>query len=159
VFCPRWLFLYPGAALFLAGLAAMAALLPGPLRVGGVTFDVHTLLYAAGAMVMGFQAVQFWAFARIYGGQEGVVPEARRLNALLSGFGLEAALLVAAGLVLLGLALGLWSLAIWRAEGFGPLTGLAAMRLTIASVTAMLLGLQLAFGAFFVTVLGMMRAG
>jgi hypothetical protein len=33
------------------------------------------------------------------------------------------------------------------------------MRVAIGSVTAMLLGLQLAFGAFFVAVLGMMRAG
>ena len=42
---------------------------------------------------------------------------------------------------------------------FGPLEGMGAMRLAIASVTAMLLGLQLAFGAFFLALLGMMRAG
>lgn len=158
VFCPRWLFLYPGAALFLAGGLAMAALLPGPLRLGGVTFDVHTLLYASGAMVMGFQAVQFWVFARIYGAQEGVVPEARRLSALLSRFGLEPALIVAGGLVLLGLGLGVAAVAIWGGARFGPLPGMGAMRVAIASVTAMLLGLQLAFGAFFVALLGMMRA-
>jgi hypothetical protein len=158
VFCPRWLFLYPGAALFLAGGLAMAALLPGPMRLGGVTFDVHTLIYASGAMVMGFQAVQFWVFARIYGAQEGVVPEAPRLTALLSRFGLEPALLVAAALVLGGLGLGVTAVAIWGGERFGPLPGMGAMRVAIASVTAMLLGLQLAFGAFFVMLLGMMRA-
>jgi hypothetical protein len=158
VFCPRWLFLIPGAALFLAGLLAMAALLPGPVSVAGVTFDVHTLLYAAGATVMGFQAVQFWVFARIYGAQQGVVPEARRLTAVLSRFGLEPALIVAGGLVVLGLGLGVASIAIWGGERFGALVGTGAMRLSIASVTAMLLGLQLAFGAFFVALLGMMRA-
>jgi hypothetical protein len=47
----------------------------------------------------------------------------------------------------------------WGAGGFGPLAGAGAIRLVIASLTAMLLGLQLAFGAFFVAVLGMMRAG
>ena len=158
VFCPRWLFLYPGAVLFLAGALGMALLLPGPLRLGGVTFDVHTLLYASGAMVMGFQAVQFWVFARIYGGQEGVVPEARRLTALLSRFGLEPALVTAGLLVVLGLGLGVAAVAIWGAGRFGPLPGMGAMRVAIASVTAMLLGLQLAFGAFFVALLGMMRA-
>lgn len=157
-FCPRWLFLYPGAALFLLGAAGMALLLPGPLRVGGVTFDVHTLLYASGAMVMGFQAMQFWVFARIYGAQEGVVPEAPRLAAWLSRFGLEPALMVAGLLVLLGLGLGVAAVAIWGAERFGPLEGMGAMRVAIASVTAMLLGMQLAFGAFFVALLGMMRA-
>ena len=159
VFCPRWLFLYPGAALFALGLATMMALLPGPRTLGGVVFDVHTLLYAAGATVMGFQAVQFWVFARIYGGLEGVVPEAQRLTAALARFGLEPALILAGVLVLAGLGLGFGALARWGAEGFGPLGGFGAMRLVIASVTAMLLGLQLAFGAFFVAVLGMMRAG
>ena len=159
VFCPRWLFLYPGAALFALGLAAMLALLSGPVRISGVTFDVHTLLYAAGATVMGFQALQFWVFARIYGGLEGVVPEARRLTAALARFGLEPALILAALLVAAGLGLGFTALARWGAEGFGALGGFGAMRLVIASVTSMLLGLQLAFGAFFVAVLGMMRAG
>ncbi|WP_211860183.1 glycosyltransferase family 2 protein [Neoroseomonas soli] len=159
VFCPRWLFLYPGAALFLAGLVAMAALLPGPLPLGGVTFDVHTLLYASGAMVMGFQAVQFWVFARIYGGQQGVVPEEKRLVAVLARFGLEPALIVAGLLVLLGLGLGVAAVVIWGGEDFGQLTGMGAMRVAIASVTAMVLGLQLAFGAFFLALLGMMRAG
>jgi glycosyltransferase involved in cell wall biosynthesis len=158
VFCPRWLFLYPGAGLFLAGLVAMALLLPGPVRLGGLTFDVHTLLYASGAMIMGFQAVQFWAFARIYGAQEGVVPEERRLTAVLARFGLEPALVVAGLLVVLGLGLGVAAVAIWGAERFGPLPGTGAMRVAIASVTAMVLGLQLAFGAFFVALLGMMRA-
>lgn len=159
VFCPRWLFLYPGAALFLAGLAAMALLLPGPVSLGRVTLDVHTLLYASGAMVMGFQAVQFWVFARIYGAQQGVVPEARRLTSALSRFGLEPALILAGVLVLGGLGLGVGAVAMWGAEHFGPLTGMAAMRVAIASVTAMVLGLQLAFGAFFVALLGMMQAG
>ncbi|MBW6397364.1 glycosyltransferase family 2 protein [Roseomonas sp. HJA6] len=159
VFCPRWLFLYPGGALFLAGLVATALLLPGPLHVGSVTFDVHTLLYGAGAVIMGFQAVQFWAFAQLYGAQQGVVPEEKRLTALLARFGLEPALIVAGLLVLAGLGLGVAAVALWGAQRFGPLEGMGAMRMAIASVTSMVLGLQMAFGAFFVALLGMMRAG
>jgi len=137
----------------------MAALLPGPLRLGGVTFSVHTLLYASGAMIMGFQAVQFWVFARIYGAQQGVVPEEPRLTAALSRFGLEPALIVAGLLVVVGFGLGIATVAAWGAQSFGNLQGTGAMRVAIASVTSMVLGLQLAFGAFFVALLGMMRAG
>lgn len=158
VFCPRWLFFYPGAASFLSGLLVMAVLLPAPLHVGGVTFDVHTLLYGAGAVIMGFQAMQFWAFAHIYGAQQGVVPEEKRLTALLARLGLEPALIVAGLLVLVGLALGVATVAIWGAERFGPLEGMGAMRMAIASVTSMVLGVQMAFGAFFIALLGMMRA-
>jgi hypothetical protein len=153
IFCPRWLFLYPGAVLFALGALGMAALLPGPVRLGGITLDVHSLLYASGAVVMGFQAMQFWVFARLYGAVTGILPEPRNL----SRFGLEAALVVAGGLLLLGLGLGLVAVGQWSAQEFGALAGGNVMRLAIASVTAMLLGLQLAFGAFFLALLGMMR--
>jgi hypothetical protein len=157
IFCPRWLFFYPGAVLFALGVLAMAALLAGPVRLGGITLDVHSLLYASGAVVMGFQAVQFWVFARLYGGVTGLLPEPQRLTRALSRFGLEAALVVAGGLLLLGLGLGLVAVAQWGTQDFGALSGGKVMRLAISSVTAMLLGLQLAFGAFFLALLGMMR--
>ena len=157
IFCPRWLFLYPGALLFALGAITMAVLLPGPAMLGLVTLDVHTLLYASGAVVMGFQAMQFWVFARLYGALTGLLPDPPGLTQTLSRFGLEAALVVAALLLLLGLGLGFFALAQWGAEDFGALSGGKVMRLAIASVTAMLLALQLAFGAFFLALLGMMR--
>ena len=157
IFCPRWLFFYPGALLFALGALVMALLLPGPVSLGAVTLDVHSLLYASGAVVMGFQAMQFWVFARLYGAVTGLLPEAERLNRALSRFGLEAALLLAGAIFLLGLTLGGWSLAQWGARDFGTLQGAGVMRMAIASVTAMLIGLQLAFGAFFLALLGMMR--
>ena len=157
IFCPRWLFFYPGAALFALGALAMTLLLPGPVSLGAVTLDVHSLLYASGAVVMGFQAMQFWVFARLYGAVTGLLPEAVRLNRALTRFGLEAALLLAGAIFLLGLGLGVGSLARWGARDFGALQGAGVMRMAIASVTAMLLGLQLAFGAFFLALLGMMR--
>ena len=157
IFCPRWLFFYPGALLFALGVITMAVLLPGPVMLGLVTLDVHTLLYASGAVVMGFQAMQFWVFARLYGALTGLLPEPPGLSQTLSRFGLEAALVVAALLLLLGFGLGFFALAQWGAEDFGALSGGKVMRLAIASVTAMLLALQLAFGAFFLALLGMMR--
>ncbi|MCA3409242.1 MAG: glycosyltransferase family 2 protein [Roseomonas sp.] len=156
IFCPRWLFFYPGAVLFALGALAMAALLAGPVRLGGITLDVHSLLYASGAVVMGFQAVQFWVFARLYGGVTGLLPEPQRLTRALSRFGLEAALVVAGVLLLLGLGLGLFAVAQWGTQDFGALSGGKVMRLAIASLTAMLLGLQMSFGSFFLALLGMM---
>lgn len=158
VFCPRWLFLYPGLILFLGGLFGMGALLTGPAKLGGLTLDVHTLLYASAAVSMGFQLILFWAFARIHGAREGLVPEQPMLTRFLARFGLEPALLTALGLFVLGLLLGLAAVAIWGAVSFGEIGGHGTMRLAIASMTCMLLGLQLAMGAFFIAVLDMVRA-
>ena len=44
LFSPKWLFLYPGFALFAAGLVAMAWLLPGPRTINGVSLDVPLFL-------------------------------------------------------------------------------------------------------------------
>src|ERR1700751_3492649 len=53
LYSPRWLFLYPGSAL--VGMAAGLGgwLLPEPRTVGNVSFDVHTLLYAAAFVLLG----------------------------------------------------------------------------------------------------------
>jgi hypothetical protein len=53
LYCPRWLFPYPGGLLMLLGLATGIWLMPHSRNIGSLTFDVHTLLYAATAMLRG----------------------------------------------------------------------------------------------------------
>ena len=107
LFSPRWLFLLPGAALFLIGLSMMIWLLPEPRRVAGITLDIHTLFYAALATVVGFHSMLFWIFTKVYGIGEGIVPPGPRFNAIVRHFSLEAGLLVGAVLLLFGIALGI----------------------------------------------------
>ena len=51
LYSPRWLFLYPGIALFVLGAVVSALLLPGPRMVGKVGFDIDTLLFGAMAIL------------------------------------------------------------------------------------------------------------
>src|SRR5271169_4025704 len=58
MFCPRWLFVYPGAVLIVLGLLATLALLPGPLMLGRqFGLDDHTFLVATIAILVGVQVV------------------------------------------------------------------------------------------------------
>src|SRR6185437_2821297 len=66
LYSPRWLFLYPGVILFVAGAVVASLLLPGPRRIGTVGFDVHTLLFAAMAMLIGFQSIVFATFTKVF---------------------------------------------------------------------------------------------
>ena len=153
LFSPRWLFLYPGLAMFVAGSLLTLWLLPAPRTVAGVTFDVHTLLYASLALVVGFQSVLFWMFATIYGMSEGIVPSDPWLISLAGVATLERGLKTAGVLLLIGLALGIYALGSWDAGGFGALRPSDTMRLVIPSSTAILLAFECANGAFFVSVL------
>ena len=153
LFSPRWLFLFPGATFFLVGLAAMIWLLPAPRQVGGVTLDIHTLFYAALAVVVGFHSMLFWVFAKIYGMREGIVPPDPQFSAMMRLATLEAGLIVGGILVLSGLALGFYAIGAWGSVEFGSLSPEHAMRLVIPSGTAILLGFHVAYGAFFISVL------
>lgn len=157
LYSPRWLFLYPGAGLMLLGLLAGLWLLPGPRTLGNVTFDVHTLLYCAAAVVIGFQSVVFAVFTKSFGMNEGFLPEDPRALRLFDAINLEAGLVVGAALVVLGLGLTAAALSDWGAAAFGPLDPQATLRLVIPGVTALLLGFQTVLSSFFLSVLGLSR--
>jgi hypothetical protein len=153
LFSPRWLFLYPGFVLFLLGAIGMVSLAPGPKTVGSITFDIHTLLYASAAMTVGFQSMQFWAFAKIYGMRERIVPPDPWFRSLVSVVTLERGLIFGGLLLLGGVATSIYALSSWGLQAFGPLQASDTMRLVIPSVTAILFAFQIAYGTFFLSVL------
>ena len=153
LFSPRWLFLYPGAAAFIVGALTMAWLLPGPRRVSGITFDIHTLLYASLAVNVGYQAIQFWTFAKLYGMREGIVPPDPSFRRFMGIATLERGLIAGLLLLLLGLGIGIAAVSAWDTTRFGALSPTETMRLVIPSATAILLAFQTAYGAFFLSVL------
>jgi glycosyltransferase involved in cell wall biosynthesis len=153
LYSPRWLFLYPGFVLFALGLVGMAVLLPKPITVGGVTLDIHTLLYASLAVVIGFQSMAFWVFAKIYGMREGIVPPDPWFSRLVVIASFENGLIFGGGLAVLGIVLGAFALGSWGAASFGMLSASETMRLVIPSSTAILLAFQVIYGVFFVSVL------
>src|SRR5947209_5960631 len=72
--CPLWLDLIPAALLLGGGLALMAWLTPGPRTVGGVVFDVHTMLLGALGVLLGYQTLWLWAYAKIHGWTSKLLP-------------------------------------------------------------------------------------
>jgi len=153
LFSPRWLFFYPGLALFLLGAAGMAWLLPESRTLGQITFDVHSLYYASLATVAGFQAMLFWLFTKIYVIREGFVEPSRRFRAIMDAATLEVGLLCGLGLIFFGICLALFALHSWSAERFGQLSPSDVMRIIIPSGLAFLLGMQVVFAGFFASVL------
>lgn len=157
IFSPRWLFLYPGAMLILWGLVSGLSVLPGPRVVGGVEFDVHTLLFASLAILCGYQSVLFALFSKTFAMNEKLMPEDPRLTRFFSLVNLERGLMFSAATLLLGLSLLLAAVLQWRAVDFGPLDYAKTMRIVIPGATLTVLGFQTMLASFFASVLGMHR--
>jgi hypothetical protein len=132
-------------------------LLPGPRRVGGVTFDVHTMLFGAVSVLVGVQIGLFGLFARFFAAFSGLLPS----NALLERLGrkltLEVGLAVSGITLLAGLALASRAVLAWSATGFGPLSVESTMRLTIPAGLLLVLGVQGIFASFLLSLLAIAR--
>jgi glycosyltransferase involved in cell wall biosynthesis len=157
LYSPRWLFLYPGLWLMMAGTVVGLWLLPASRTVGAVTFDVHTLLYAAVAILLGFQAIAFAVFTKLFAISEGLHPPDTLLDRLFRYTTLEVGLLVGAGLAAAGLTGSFYAVGVWGAHEFGRLDISRTLRLVIPSALALTLGVQTIFASFFLSVLGLKR--
>lgn len=157
LFSPRWLFLYPGILLMLAGTIAGAWLLRGPIFIANIGFDVQTLLYASMAIVIGFQAIVFAVFTKVFAISEGLLPEDPKLLGLTRIVSLERGIVVGVLLLLAGLGGSIYAVSFWDERSFGPLDPSKTLRIIIPSITALILGCQIVLSSFFLSVLGLKR--
>ncbi|HEV2827518.1 MAG TPA: glycosyltransferase family 2 protein [Pyrinomonadaceae bacterium] len=157
LYSPRWLFLYPGIVLIALGLIAGALLLQGPVIVGSIGFDAQTLLYAAAAVILGFQAVAFSVFTKVFAISEGLLPEDPKLTFDGIKVNLERGLIVGAALILTGLVCSVYSVLTWKRVHFGILDPTRTLRIIIPAITALIIGVQVVFSSFFLSVLGLRR--
>jgi glycosyltransferase involved in cell wall biosynthesis len=153
LFSPRWLFLYPGLALFVLGAVLSALLLAGPLRVGAVRLDIHTLLVAGFLALLGYQLVLFAVFTKIFAIRIGLHPPHPVLDTMFRYITLEVGLLAGALMVLGGIVGLVLAVLSWRAVGFGSLNPSLTMREVIPAVVLLAIGTQTVFASFFLSIL------
>jgi glycosyltransferase involved in cell wall biosynthesis len=157
IYSPRWLFLYPGIVLMLIGAIIHAALLPGPRVIGAVTVDVHTLLYGGALILVGFQAITFAVFSKVYGIAHGLLPSSPRQEAWFRTITLETGLAVGALLLAGGFFGSIYAVRTWAGTGFGAYDPADAMRVVVPSVVLLALGSQVIFSSFLLSLLGSTR--
>ncbi len=148
LFSPRWLFLYPGIALLALGALLTTALYFQPLRILGAGLDIHSMLYASAAGLLGMQLCLFALFARLSAQNAGLLPRAPALVRLLKTFTLERGLLTGFAAALIGFV---WSAAAfweWRDAGFGALDPRVVMRETIPASALMVGGMEMMLASF-----------
>jgi len=156
MYSPRWLFVGPGLFLVLLGVLGYALALPG-ITLGPATLDVHTLVYASLALLLGHQALWFAIFTKVFAISEGMMPPDKRLSALFRLFPLERGLFAGALSFVVGVGLLFFAFNYWRQSGFGHLDYARTMRWVVPGSTLTALGMQTILSSFFVSILGMRR--
>ncbi|MFA5205399.1 MAG: glycosyltransferase [Lentisphaeria bacterium] len=157
MYSPRWLFLIPGLFLMALGAIAWLLLLPGPLTVKSVQLDVHSLLFASLALLVGYQAVLLAVSVKIFGIQEGLLPPDKRLDRCFHYVTLESGLVAGTILLLAGLGLSIFAVWRWASVSFGPMSPSQLLRIVIPGSTLLALGTQTLFSSFFLSILGLKR--
>jgi glycosyltransferase involved in cell wall biosynthesis len=154
MYSPRWLFLYPGLLLIFIGLAAAIWLEPGERLGGKIHFDVNTLVYAMASILLGFHVVLFAVSAKIFAMVHGLLPPDPKFSRLFRYFTLETGLIVGAIAFLASLAASIWAVLLWKNTGYGPLNPDRVLRITLPAATGMVLGAEICFASFFLSMMG-----
>ncbi len=154
LFSPNYLFLLPGGALFILGLLLLFLLLPGPFLAFGRRWDIHLMIIGSLSAILGFQILSLGFYAKTYSLLEGFLKKDRLICFLQSHFNLEKGIFLGLLFFLIGLCINLYILLEWVIKRFGALD---RVRLALAGVTFMIIGIQIIFSSFFLSILGLKK--
>ena len=153
VFSPRWTFFRPGLILIAVGVIGYLLALP-QIRIFGAALDVHTLLIASLAILMGWQSVLLATLAKIFAAREGMMPGNDQIERLTVEHGLVTGMISSMiGGLLIARVIFRW----WQVD-FGPLDYPNTMRWVVPGVTLIALGFQTKLAALMAGVLKMQPA-
>jgi glycosyltransferase involved in cell wall biosynthesis len=152
VHSPNHLFIVPGTVL--AGFGALVILITeSGLNLFGRAWGVHAIIGGSLLMIIGTQVLALGLCAHAYGtyfmGERD--PWFDRMR---SRFRLEHGLLLGGFFVLVGIVLGAIILVSWISHGFGSLS---YERLAVVAASVLIVGIQIFFSSFLLSILGLRR--
>lgn len=154
LYSPTYLFLIPGMASFFIGLMLLLLLLPGPIRISNLYFDIHYMVLGSLLAILGFQIVNLGLYAKSYSLSEHFEESDKVIEWFLKHFNLERGIVIGALVTLVGLGINLYILIRWITTNFGPLS---EVRTGLAGLTFMVIGIQTIFSSFFLSILGIRK--
>jgi len=152
VHSPTHLFTLPGAALGTVGALLMLTVLTGA-NVLGREWQLHTMIVGSLLAIVGAQVTSLGLCAHAYG-MYFMGDRDRWFDRLRARFRLEHGLLLGGALLVTGLVLAAVVVALWVKRGFGRL---GEESLAVLAATLVIIGLQVAFSSFLLSILGLRR--
>jgi glycosyltransferase involved in cell wall biosynthesis len=155
LYSPNWLFMLPGLALMCVGFLLLFVLVSGPIQIGPVHLDIHYMVLGSLLSLLGFQVLSLGIYAKVYSLAGHFQERDAPIEWLFKHFNLERGTILGTGVFLAGLAINAGILYRWATVGFG---GQPRLREAILAMTLMVIGAQIVFSSFFLSILGIKRA-
>lgn len=152
VHSPTHLFIIPGVVMAVLGALVMGLVL-GDVSLFGRQWEFHTLVGGALLLIAGTQTVAFGVGARTYAFYY-MGDRSQQIERIRSRFRLEHGLVGGVLVILVGVGMLVWLFVDWATQGFGSL---GEEKLAVVGATFVLVGLQVLFGSFLVSILGIRR--
>jgi hypothetical protein len=152
VHSPTHLFILPGA--IMAALGALVSLLVlSQVHVFGRSWDLHTMIAGALLTIIGTQVVALGLAAHAYG-KYFMGERDPWFDSMRERFKLEHGLILGGSIALVGFVLGAVIVVEWFSRDFAALS---EQRLAVAAATLLIVGIQIFFSSFLLSILGLRR--
>ena len=152
VHSPNHLFIFPGAVMALIGFLVELIVLT-QIGVFGRQWNIHALIGGALLAIVGTQVVALGICAHAYG-TYFMGERDRWFDRMRARYKLEHGLLLGGALLLAGLIVGAVIVIDWIQRGFGVLS---EERLAVLAATLIIVGIQIFFSSFLLSILGLRR--
>jgi glycosyltransferase involved in cell wall biosynthesis len=153
IYSPRWLFFYPGLALFIIGAIASMVLFLGPIKIGFKLIDFHSFIASGTILILAINMLSFAVITRVFAYTTGLLPSKPGFYPLFRYFNLEKGLGLGFSLFIIGIILMVW--AIILSPNFNIIGFDKSVRLVFGGSLAMIIGGQTILTSFVLSILGM----
>jgi glycosyltransferase involved in cell wall biosynthesis len=152
VHSPNHLFIFPGAVMAFVG-AVIELIVIAHVGVFGREWDIHALIAGALLAIVGTQVMALGvcahAYATYFMGERD-----RWFDRMRARYKLEHGLMLGGGILLAGVVVGVFIVINWINNGFG---GLGDEQLAVLAATLIIVGIQIFFSSFLLSILGLRR--
>ncbi len=149
---PNHLFIFPGAVMVALGAVIELIVLTG-IGIFGRHWDIHALIAGALLAIVGTQVMALGVCAHAYA-TYFMGDRDRWFDRMRARFRLEHGLMLGGAILIAGLIVGVVIVINWINNGFGSL---ADEKLAVLAATLIIVGIQIFFSSFLLSILGLRR--
>ena len=141
-------FLYPGIFFITLGVVGVSVLFFGSIIIGGIEFNLHTMLLSSASIICGLQLLIFYVLAGTFQESIRITPRSwLTLGLRQRTFG-DISLVLAVALLAVGVVGLAQFFTAWAEAGYSNLNPYRHMRILIFALSFFISGLQLASASF-----------